>query len=376
MVGAEKVVMEQKPEKKVPLARTPVEDPVLWRPSWTDGSERNPNLLWLDKNENLDPELSAVCSKVLAEIPPRIYSTYPESQNLYRKLARSLKLEANQLLLTAGSDGAIRAVFEAFISPGDKVIHTQPTFAMYSVYSQMYGAAVTKLDYHPSSVGPTLDAEQIITSIKKVQPRLVCLPNPDSPSGTAFDPDTLQRIIVEAGNAGAVILIDEAYFPFYEHTCIETINKHPHLAVCRTFAKAWGLAGLRIGYVAAQNELVTKLHKVRPMYEVNTLSVAAIERMLDFESEMLASVRRLKEGQDYFASELQAMGFRAIKTNGNFMHVDFGSHSSQVQVALSGICLYRNNFKDPCIKDFSRFSLTTKTQFQPVVNAIRMVVKG
>src|SRR5438128_5186682 len=139
---------------KPPAARSSVIDPALTRPDWTRGTRRDPQLLWLDKNENTDPELAAVTARIIAEVAPSFGPTYPECPPFYAKLADYLEVAAENLLLTAGSDGAIRIVFEAFINPGDVVIHTMPTFAMYSVYCRMYGAKTVTLDYHPSAQGP------------------------------------------------------------------------------------------------------------------------------------------------------------------------------------------------------------------------------
>src|SRR5262249_55964526 len=155
-----------------------------------------------------------------------------------------------------------------------------PTFAMYPVYARMYGAATSTLDYQSSTRGPTLSLDAVISTIGEVRPKLVCLPNPDSPTGTVFESAALRRIVEAAGEVGALILVDEAYHPFCEITAASWVDEYEHLVVARTFAKAWGLAGLRIGYGVAAPACAKLLHKVRPMYEVNTLAVAVMERML------------------------------------------------------------------------------------------------
>jgi histidinol-phosphate aminotransferase len=360
----------------VPTARGSVADPKLWRPDWTTGVPRDPSLLWLDKNENTDPELAALTARVLGEIDLSALHTYPECAPLYHKLGRHLGISADRLLLAAGSDGVIRSVFEAFISPGDVVVHSLPTFAMYAVYSQMYGARVVPLIYQPSERGPSLPIEEVLKTIAAARPRLVCLPNPDSPTGTVFAPDALRQIIEAAGTAGAVMLLDEAYYPFYNETALPWIDEYPHLVIARTFAKAWGLSGLRIGHAAASPEMIRLLHKVRPMYEVNTLAVAFMERMLDLSHEVLASVRRLNEGRDTFLTAMEKLSLRTLRGQGNFLHVAFGAHAPAVHSALKDAVLFRLDFNEPCLKGFSRFSATTAGVFQPVIDRIRRVVRG
>jgi histidinol-phosphate aminotransferase len=341
-----------------PAARAPVADPKLFRPDWTVGI----------------PELARLTASLLAEIDPVAIYSYPECTPLYNKLAGHLGVGADHLLLTAGSDGAIRSVFEAFINPGDVVVHTVPTFAMYAVYSSMYGAQVVPLIYQPSDKGPTLAVEEFVNTIEKVRPKLVCLPNPDSPTGTVFSPYDMRQIIEAAGKAGALILIDEAYYPFYDHTVVPWVDEYNHLVVARTFAKAWGISGLRIGYAVSCPDVARLLHKVRPMYEVNTVAVAVVDKMLDHGDEVLASVRRINAGRDTFLEEMKSLQLRTLITHGNFLHVAFSQYASAVHARLKNVVLYRLDSNEPCLKGFSRFSATTVERFQPIIEHIQQVV--
>ncbi|MGE5503029.1 MAG: pyridoxal phosphate-dependent aminotransferase [Actinomycetota bacterium] len=343
------------------------------RPDWTKGAPRDPALLWLDKNENTDPELSGVVAGVVASLPPETFFTYPESAALYAKLAAWVGCAPGNLMLAAGSDGVIRSVFEAYVSPGDTVIHTVPTFAMYSVYSAMYGARVVGLEYRPSDRGPELHAEEVIAAIRTQAPKVVCLPNPDSPTGTVFAPAELDAIIAAAGQAGALMLVDEAYHPFHRDTVVPWIARYPHLVVARSTGKAWGMAGLRIGYAVASPEVAQVLHKVRPMYETGTVGMAALERMLDHVPAMEASVARLEAGKKAFLDAMDGFGFRTLKGAGNFLHVAFGTRADKVHAALADLVYYRRDFAEPCLKGFSRFSATTPGLFAPVIERIGKV---
>jgi histidinol-phosphate aminotransferase len=353
-----------------PPARPDVTRDDLTRPDWVNGFERPPAPLWLDKNENLDPVLGEWNRKLLVEIDPRSISTYPECAPLYRKLAGFVGLAPENLLLTPGSDGGIRAVFAAFVSVGDPVLFTSPTFAMYSVYSKMFGAKAIPVEYERFESGPRLPLERLLEAISTHRPKVVCLPNPDSPTGTVFDESAMRKIIEASGEVGALMLVDEAYHPFYESTVISWIREYPHLVVARTFAKAWGLAGLRIGYLAADERVAKLLHKVRSMYEVNTLSVDVIGRALDHPEQMLASVKRLNDGKKFFLDQMAARKLSVLRGHGNFLHVAFGDRSEDVFRKLNGVALFRKDFSEPCLKGLSRFSSTTRELFGPVVTQI------
>lgn len=359
----------------VPGARAPVSDPKLFRPDWTAGVPRNPNVLWLDKNENADPELAKLTKRLLSEVDPSDIYSYPECTPLYNKLARHLGVPTDHLILTAGSDGAIRSMFEAFIDPGDVVVHTVPSFAMYAVYSKMYGANVVPLAYKSSDTGPVLHVGEVVDTIAHARPKLVCLPNPDSPTGTVFGPADMRKIIEAAGRSGALILIDEAYYPFYNHTTVPWVDEYNNMVVTGTFAKAWGLAGLRIGYAVSCADIARLLHKVRPMYEVNTVAVAVAYKMLDHVDEVMASVGRLNAGRDAFIGEMRSLGLRTLAAHGNFLHVAFGSIANTVHERLKNMVLYRLDGGDGCLKGFSRFSATTVERFQPIIRQIQQVVK-
>ena len=354
--------------------RAAVVDVALVRPDWTAGQPRDPARLWLDKNESADPAMIDLVGRVIGEVPDHAHHSYPDSAPLYRKLGAYLGVPPECLLLAAGSDGAIRAVFEAYVEPGDALVHTKPTFAMYAVYCLMYGARAVPLEYRPSDDGPVLEAEAVIAAIRETSPKLVCVANPDSPTGTVFAPDELRAIVDAAGAAGSLMLVDEAYHPFYPETALPWIEEYPHLVVTRSTGKAWAMAGLRIGYAAAAADVAAVLHKVRPMYETSTLAVAVFERMLDHADEMLASVRRLDEGKQAFLGAMRGLGLRTLDGHGNFLHVAFGAKAEAVYATLDDIVYYRRDSADACLEGFSRFSATTRERFQPVIERIREVL--
>jgi len=353
-----------------------IADPALVRPDWVVPAARDPAKLWLDKNENTDPAMHDLVRSVAASLPVDAVFTYPELAPVYAALAGHTGLDARHLILTPGSDGAIRAVFETFISPGDRVLHTVPTFAMYAVYCRIYGADAVGLNYRPSNRGPQLSADDVVSAIAAHGPKLVCLPNPDSPTGTVFDQAEMRTIIEAAGRAGALILVDEAYYPFHDETVLPWVRDYPHLVVCRSTGKAWGMAGLRIGYAAAHADVAWLLHKARPMYEVGAFSAMVFQRMLDHGEDMRASVARLDAGKAAFLDAMNALGLVTLTGKGNFMHVAFGAYAEAVHAALADLVLYRRDFAEPCLKGYSRFSATTPEAFQPVIDRITAVVKG
>jgi len=355
--------------------RPPVADDAFCRPDWTREHRRDPALLWLDKNENNDPHYLAIVAEAVRSVPSRAFSTYPDRAPLYAKLSQHVRVQPRNLLLAAGSDGVIRSVFEAYVDTGDTVLVPKPSFAMFAVYARMYGARLVELEYQPSPSGPSLPAETMIAALRRHRPKLFCLANPDSPTGAVLGPGEIQAVVNAADEAGALVLLDEAYYPFYDWTAVPLIAEAPHLVVSRSAGKAWGCAGLRIGYGVASAEVTVMLHKVRPMYEINTVAMHAFERILDLETEMLGSVRRLLDGKALFLANMDALGLRTLKSVGNFMHVTFGPWAEPVHIALSQMAYYRNDFDAPCLRGFSRFSAAVPEQLHPLIGKIGGIVR-
>jgi histidinol-phosphate aminotransferase len=351
--------------------RSSLLNPALQRPSALDSVPRNGEHLWLDKNENLDPELMALARDVLTSIPLFSLATYPEAGELYRKLGSWVGVSPDSLLLTPGSDGAIRLVFEAFVEPGDAVIYTNPTFAMYPVYGQMFGADVHEVSYERTAAGPYLDVSKIVDILRLRKPKLLCLPNPDSPTGTIIKPELLRELLNECELAGTVLLVDEAYHPFYAWSAVPWTVSSPNLIVARTFAKAWGAAGFRIGYAVAQPATIALLHKMRPMYEVSTLAVEFMSRMMENASAVSKAVDRIIDGKNFFSQQMRSMGFEVLPTEGNFMHVRFGDAGPAVHAALANRVLYRASFAQPALAGYSRFTVGPRAIMARVVDLIK-----
>ncbi len=353
-----------------PQPKAAIASPDLWRPTQYDDDLRDAGTLWLGRGECIDPELNGLVVKLLADIPRHALFAYPTPGPLYRKLARHLNVPAEHLMLTRGSDGAIKAVFEAYIGPGDRVVLTKPTYQMYGVYSQMFGADVTGVPYQLKDGRPHLEASELIKTIAAVRPKLVGLPNPDNPTGFAFSPGDLRAIVEAAGDVGALMMVDEAYYPFLDETAIDWVGEYGHLVVARTFSKAWGMAGIRLGFTVAQPEITAMLNKVRTMVEADGVSMELAMRMLDHQDDVNASLARLKEGRAFFAAEMNALGFAAIETPCNFVHVDFADKRPAIEAALKGVASYRV-FPVPPLENFLRFTTTTIEQFRRVVEVIR-----
>ena len=344
----------------------------IQRPDWTKNQFRDFNKLWLDKNENSDKLLAKETKKLFNRVSKAAIFSYPDLSVLYYKLAKNLKLNPKNLLLTAGTDAGIKTVFETFVKEGDVVLRTNPTFTMYSVYSKIFNVKEILLNYEKTKQGPKIKLEKILEIILLKRPKLICLPNPDSPTGHSFSLAEIEILLKKAMKVGTLVLIDEAYYPFYIYTSKKFIKKFPNLIIARTTAKAWGLAGLRVGYVLSSINIIKEMHKVRPMYEINNVGAELFKKYLSKESLVKTSVNRLLEGKKYFKREMSNLGFDVFKKEeGNFIHVNFMNHKKKILKELSKKVYFRHKESHKSMKNFSRFTVTSKENFKRIIKIIK-----
>ena len=350
----------------------------LSRPDWINVPERDPDFLWLDKNENLDSVFVELINKeVIAKQVGNIdLSTYPELGSLYKDLSAMDNVDPRQVLLTTGSDGAIRTVFQTFVEPGAKVFVTNPSFAMYDVYCKVYGAETFYVNYERVGERIYIDVAKLIALISHERPRLVCLPNPDSPTGTVLPESDIMDIHAACVAVDAMLFIDEAYYPFYEKTMAAHIGKEgiSNLIVCRTFSKAWGLAGVRVGHLISDKDTISFMNKTRPMYEIGALAMKIAHTALPYYNQMMESVAVITEGKDFFEHEMRELGFMTLGTFGNFSHVAFGKHKEILFEQLDRFVYYRKDFAHPSLQGFTRFSAAPIEIMKKVVDSIRITI--
>ncbi len=324
--------------------------------------------LRLDKNECADPAFARRLHQAVAgAITPEDLTAYPETDLLYHKLADRLGLGVDSLYLAAGSDGAIRAVFQAFVAPGDRVLVPEPTFAMYPVYCDMFQAERIPLPYG-ADLTVSLDAAREALAQGA---RVWVLPNPDSPTGAAHTPKVLRSAVEAAARAGTIVLVDEAYYPYFPHTALGWVGEFDNLVVVQTFSKAWALAGHRVGFAAAAPGLTRFLHAQKPMYEIGQASVKAACVALDHESDMRASVARTLAGKAWFAAALRERGLRVREGHANFLLVDFGPRREAVvgRLQAAGV-LFKASFPHAALAGYARISAAPRPVLEPVLACI------
>ena len=274
----------------------------------------------LDKNERITHFEKKFFKKLLLKISSESVTSYPEVWTLYRSLAKLHKLNTNQFVVTAGIDGAIKNCFELFVSKGDKVIILKPTFGMVDVYCKIARAKKIIINYDQNL---NLDINYLLKSINR-NISLIIIANPNSPTGTLISQFNMEKIIKKANTHSVPILVDEAYYGFCNKTVLLLLKKYKNLIISRTFSKAYGLAGLRVGYIIASSKIAKLLFNLKPMYEVNSIAILASTIMLKNLKIYRRYISETKKGFKVLTKYLEDNNIYFIKTHANFIYINLG----------------------------------------------------
>lgn len=229
--------------------------------------------LKLDFNERMAP-LPAKIISALKNFDLQKLRYYPFYSDLVKKIAKYAQVNPDNLMITNGSDQGIELIFRTFVSAGDKVVIPSPSFAMFYQAAQVQGAEIIKTQYKSDGNFPFEEVMQLL----KQKPKLLIICNPNNPTGTLISVNEIEAILKSASKT--LVYVDEAYFEFSKVTAVSLIERYPNVLITRTFSKAFGLAGLRIGYLMSCIENIAQMIKVRGPYDVNQLAKVAVEASL------------------------------------------------------------------------------------------------
>ncbi|MGB7264247.1 MAG: histidinol-phosphate transaminase [Terracidiphilus sp.] len=314
--------------------------------------------LRLDFNEN-----TLACSpkvrEELAAISAGALTRYPEREPVEAIVAEHLGLRADQVALTNGVDEAIHVLFETFLDQGDELLLPVPTYTMYQVYASATDAKVVAVQAADDLQFPF---EWLMAAITP-QTKVIAIANPNSPSGSVA---TRAQLIELARRAPqAVLLVDEAYFHFYGETVMDLVGSLPNLVVARTFSKAYGLAGLRLGLLAGTGELMHWMRRVLSPYSVNSLALACLPAAIEDTAYLDWYVGEVLAARTEFEMVLDTAGVRRWPSRTNFVLIEIGErHAEFVHLMRSAGVLVRDRSNDPGCDGRVRITIGTREQMR------------
>ncbi len=272
-------------------------------------------------------------SKVVEAICAAAHDThlYPDGNAFYLKQelvkyhsAHALKFD--EIVVGNGSNEVIELAIKALVSHGEEMIISEKAFVVYEIIAQ---ANNIKLHVVPMKEGMVFDIDGYIANINE-KTKLICLVNPNNPTGTYYSKADFEKLL-NAVPENCILLVDEAYVDFVDAidypNSLDYFRKHPNMIVCRTFSKAFGLSGLRLGYGITSAEIADYINRVREPFNTNSIVQAAGIAVLKDKEYVAKGVKINKEGKEYFYRELKRLGLEFVPTQGNFLLVKIGDSS-------------------------------------------------
>jgi len=329
--------------------------------------------LRLDFNES-----TVGCSpRVLARLrslDTELLARYPEREPVEKEVADFLGLDPAQVLLTNGVDEAIHLLSSTYLDPGDEALIVVPTFAMYAIFAQAEGARVVEVRAGDNFAFPAQDL------LARVSPRtrLIAVANPNNPTGAAVAGNVLIQIAQAAPQAA--VLVDEAYFEFHGETLVDALTDQTrqveNLFVARTFSKAYGLAGLRIGVLAGEARQMAIVRRMASPYNVNTAALAVLPEAMQDQECVGRYVAQVLSNRDKLQQELGDLGLHYWPSHANFVLVRIGTaHAEFVQALRDRGILVRDRHTDPGCEGCVRLTVGTDEHTQTLITALRDVVE-
>lgn len=237
---------------------------------------------------------------------------YPElySSQLKNALAGYLSVSSEQLVTGCGSDDVLDSAVRAFAEPGDRIAIPDPSFAMLPILAHMNGLVPVLVPLTPTY---DVNAEAMITT----RARIIYLCSPNNPTGAPFSRNAIEYIVERAPG---VVIIDEAYAEFANDSMLDLIRRNPRVLVSRTMSKAFGLAGMRVGYGVGSPELVAEVEKSRGPYKVNALAeAAAVAALTDGMQWVREHIALAVANRERLRDALEGLGLVVLPSQANFV---------------------------------------------------------
>lgn len=301
---------------------------------------------------------------------------YPEREPVEKEVASFLGLDPAQVLLTNGVDEAIHLMCSTYLDAGDEALVVVPTFAMYAIFAQAEGARLVEVHAGDNFTFPAKDL------LARLNPRtrLIAVANPNNPTGAAVAGDVLIEIAHAAPQAA--LLVDEAYFEFHGETLIggafaDLVRQNENIFIARTFSKAYGLAGLRIGILAGEARQMAMVRRVASPYSVNAAALAILPEALQDQNYVARYVAQVRSNREKLQLESGRLGLHYWPSQANFVLVRIGpAHAEFVRALRDGGILVRDRHTDPGCEDCVRLTVGTDEHTQLFIDALREVVES
>lgn len=281
----------------------------------------SPYKIKLDANEGENlffNDIGDIDLDVLKEI-----NRYPDSnaEKLRDKIGLYIGVNPDYILAGNGSSEMIELVMKTFIEKDDEILSFVPTFTMYGIFSKIYSAEFIGIEGNEElSSNPrddfSVDIDILIEKAKEINPKLILLCNPNNPTGDLISKDDIKKLLE---NTDSLVVVDEAYIEFADESMVDEIDNYQNLIILRTLSKAIGLAGIRLGYMVSNTEIIGWVNKIKAPYNLNSLSQAFGIMALNKSSLIEEYIEKEKSERAKLYNEFKELGVKVYPSSTNFI---------------------------------------------------------
>ncbi|HEY6291837.1 MAG TPA: histidinol-phosphate transaminase [Terriglobia bacterium] len=324
----------------------------------------------LDMNENTGGAAPRVVRGLRRAVTGKQLGTYPEYQGARAALARHFQVSPTELLLTNGIDDAIKLICDTFVDPGDTLLIPALTFTMYQFFHSVAGGKTDVIRYDARL---RLPVHQVLAALGRAgsrrPPRWVALANPNNPTGRLISKPDLRSVL--KGAPGTLVLVDEAYFDYSGETVLPWIRRFSNLVVSRTFSKAYGLAGLRLGLLFARREVIGWMRRAQAVFPVNSMALAAALESIRNPDDVRRHVEEVQVNRARLCQCLESLGIPYAPSAANFVFASFGERAPEIARRLTEQrILVRHWSGDPHLRSYFRIGIGTGSETRRLIRAL------
>jgi len=326
----------------------------------------------LNQNENPWDTPIKIKQETLRRISDCAWSRYPNfvPRRLHERLAEFSGWTADGIIAGNGSNELIQTLLMVTVGEGKRVLINEPTFALYRQIATVLGGEVISI---PLNADLSYNVAALKDTVNDVQPEVTIVCSPNNPTGCVLSDDDL-RLLLESANG--LVVVDEAYHEFSEHSVVPLLREHDNLVVLRTFSKAMAMAALRAGYLLAASELTSEICKAVLPYNLNAISQTAAEVAVEmYEDELRPLVRRIIAERERLYEALGPIsGLTPVRSRANFILVRSAIDPKQVFTELiSRNILIRDVSSYPMLSEYFRLSVGTPEENDLLIEALREI---
>lgn len=320
----------------------------------------------LNTNESPFPPSPEVVAAITDEEVEnlRLYSD-PECKSLRDALAKEFGVSRENVFVSNGSDDILNFAFLAFSEHG--VAFPEISYGFYEVFAELHGVKYEKI---PLNADFSINPEEYFE-----KNAMVCIANPNAPTGLALSLSDIEKIVKK--NKENIVLIDEAYVDFGAESAVNLTKKYDNLLVVQTFSKSKNLAGARLGFAIANEEIIKDLEKIKYStnpYSINRLSLKAGTKAIESISYFKEKCKEIEKTREFTKAELEKMGFSVTDSKANFLFAKSDKKSGEeIYLKLKNKGILVRHFNKNAIKDYNRITIGTKEQMESLVAALKEI---